>query len=73
MTKIARASRSGPRNTASALGLVAGVALDAVFADPRRGHPVALFGRAATALERRLYGDSRARGLAYAAVCAGAA
>jgi adenosylcobinamide-phosphate synthase len=50
-------------------GLLAGVALDALAGDPRRGHPVAAFGRAATALERRLYADSRARGTAYAAAC----
>ncbi|RAY11852.1 cobalamin biosynthesis protein [Actinomadura craniellae] len=58
---------------ARAAGLLAGVALDAVFADPRRRHPVALFGQAAGALERRLHADSRARGAAFAAACAGAA
>ena len=52
-----------------AAGLVAGVALDALLGDPRRGHPVAAFGRAATALEARDYGDSRVRGAAHAAVC----
>jgi adenosylcobinamide-phosphate synthase len=52
-----------------AAGLAAGVALDALFGDPRRGHPVAAFGRAATALEARDYGDSRVRGAAHAAVC----
>ncbi|MBA9004038.1 cobalamin biosynthesis protein [Thermomonospora cellulosilytica] len=56
-----------------ALGLLAGVALDAVFADPRRGHPVAAFGRAASALERRMYADSRRRGIAYTALLVGAA
>ena len=50
-------------------GLVAGVALDALIGDPRRRHPVAAFGRAATALERRLYADSKARGTIFAAVC----
>jgi adenosylcobinamide-phosphate synthase len=52
-----------------AVGLAAGVALDALLGDPRRGHPVAAFGRAAAALEARDYGDSRARGAAHAAVC----
>jgi adenosylcobinamide-phosphate synthase len=52
-----------------ALGLIAGVALDGLIGDPRRGHPVAGFGRAATALERRIYRDSRARGTAYTAAC----
>jgi adenosylcobinamide-phosphate synthase len=55
-------------------GLLAGVALDALTGDPRRGHPVAAFGRAAGALERRLYADSKARGAVFAVVCvAGAA
>jgi adenosylcobinamide-phosphate synthase len=52
-----------------AVGLAAGVALDALFGDPRRGHPVAAFGRAATALEARDYADSRVRGAAHAAAC----
>lgn len=64
----------GPRmGVATAAGLLAGAAADAVFADPRRGHPVALFGRAAAALERRLYADSRPRGALHAALCAGGA
>ncbi|MBS2966951.1 cobalamin biosynthesis protein [Actinocrinis puniceicyclus] len=56
---------------AAALGLVAGYAVDALVADPSRGHPVAAFGRAATALERRCYQDSRSRGTAFTAVCVG--
>jgi len=55
-----------------ALGLAAGVALDALFGDPRRGHPVAAFGRAATALESRDYRDSRGRGATHTAVCVAA-
>jgi len=47
-------------------GLVAGVAVDAVLGDPRRGHPVAIFGRAAQALQDRVYADSRLRGSVYA-------
>jgi adenosylcobinamide-phosphate synthase len=61
-----------PRRSGSwplAAGLAAGVALDALLGDPRRGHPVAAFGRAATALEARDYGDSRVRGAAHAAAC----
>ena len=50
-------------------GLLAGVALDAVLGDPRRGHPVAAFGRAASALEGRIYADSRARGAVFTAAC----
>ena len=52
-----------------AAGLVAGVALDALLGDPRRGHPVAAFGRAAAALEARDYADSRRRGAAHTAAC----
>ena len=52
-----------------AVGLAAGVALDALLGDPRRGHPVAAFGRAAAALEARDYADSRLRGAAHAAAC----
>ena len=51
------------------MGLAAGVALDALLGDPRRGHPVAAFGRAAAALEARDYADSRLRGAAHAAAC----
>jgi adenosylcobinamide-phosphate synthase len=54
---------------ALAVGLAAGVALDALFGDPRRGHPVAAFGRAAAALEARDYADSRRRGAWHAAAC----
>ena len=52
-----------------AAGLAAGVTLDALLGDPRRGHPVAAFGRAAAALEVRDYADSRPRGAAHAAAC----
>jgi len=44
--------------------------LDSLFADPRRRHPVAAFGSAAAALERRVWRDSVAAGAAYAAGCA---
>ncbi|GII79069.1 cobalamin biosynthesis protein CobD [Sphaerisporangium rufum] len=57
---------------ARAAGLVAGVVLDAVFADPRHpAHPVAAFGRAAAAVERRLYRRSVARGALHAGLCVG--
>jgi len=52
-----------------AAGLAAGVALDALLGDPRRGHPVAAFGAAASALEARDYADSRLRGAAHATAC----
>jgi adenosylcobinamide-phosphate synthase len=66
-----KGDRMGGRHRAA--GLVLGVALDAVVADPRRRHPVAGFGRAAGALERRMWADSRPRGAAYALGCVGAA
>jgi adenosylcobinamide-phosphate synthase len=49
--------------------LVAGVLLDTLAGDPRRGHPVAAFGGAAAALESRDYHDSRLRGAAHTAAC----
>jgi adenosylcobinamide-phosphate synthase len=67
MTASGRMSNS----TATALGLALGIGLDAAIGDPRRGHPVAFFGRAARALEDRLYAPSRVRGAVYAAVAAG--
>ena len=59
------------RGSALALGVAAGHAADAVFGDPRRGHPVAGFGQAATALERRLWRDHRGAGAAFTALCVG--
>ncbi|WP_189045887.1 cobalamin biosynthesis protein [Micromonospora sonchi] len=56
---------------ANAAGLVAGYALDAVLGDPRRGHPVAGFGRAAAALEHRLYRPDRLSGAAFTALAVG--
>lgn len=54
--------------TARALGLASGWLLDGAIGDPRRGHPVAAFGRVALAAESRWYADSRAAGLLHAAV-----
>ncbi|MEU0520819.1 cobalamin biosynthesis protein [Streptosporangium sp. NPDC006007] len=56
---------------AEAVGMLAGIVVDALLADPRRGHPVALFGRAAAALERRLYGDARPAGVLHVGLCVG--
>ena len=55
--------RSAPRAAGLALGYLA----DVCWADPRRGHPVALFGTAAAALERRTYSDNRLAGAAHTA------
>ena len=54
-----------------ALGIALGHLADRRLGDPRRGHPVAIFGGAAAALERRTYADSRARGAVHLALLAG--
>ena len=46
---------------------------DLLLGDPRRGHPVAAFGRAAAAVERRLWRDHRGWGALHTALCAGGA
>ncbi|MCF6744125.1 cobalamin biosynthesis protein [Blastococcus sp. KM273128] len=58
---------------ATALGLALGALADLALADPRRGHPVAGFGRAAAALERRTWRDSRAAGAGHWALLVGGA
>jgi adenosylcobinamide-phosphate synthase len=56
---------------ATSAGLVLGFLADQILADPRRGHPVAGFGRLASRLERRVYRDARGAGVAYALVLVG--
>lgn len=56
---------------ATAAGLVLGAALDAWLGDPRRGHPVAMYGRAAASLERRCYADAKDSGALYVGACVG--
>ncbi|MFI0942526.1 cobalamin biosynthesis protein [Streptomyces sp. NPDC021020] len=56
-----------------AYGAALGFLGDLVAGDPRRGHPVAAFGRVAGALERRMWRDDRLTGAVYAALCTGAA
>ena len=54
-------------------GIAAGYLADVLFGDPRRGHPVALFGSGAAALERLTYADSRScRGAAHRGTARGA-
>jgi adenosylcobinamide-phosphate synthase len=55
------------------MGLVLGYAADLAFADPRCGHPVAGFGKLASALERACWADDRRRGAAYTALLVGGA
>jgi adenosylcobinamide-phosphate synthase len=62
-----------PPRSGLASGLLLGSALDAVLADPRRGHPVAVFGTAAARAEHRFWAASRARGALFALACAGPA
>ena len=66
MPDVELPGRRGAARWPTASGLAAGLVADAVLGDPRRGHPVAGFGFAAAALERRVYGDSRSAGVAYA-------
>ncbi|WP_329342019.1 cobalamin biosynthesis protein [Streptomyces sp. NBC_01352] len=56
-----------------AYGAAAGLLGDLLLGDPRRGHPVAVFGRAAGAVERVLWRDHRGWGALHAVVCAGGA
>ncbi|MFC5236277.1 cobalamin biosynthesis protein [Pseudonocardia zijingensis] len=54
-------------------GLLLGALADAVIGDPRRGHPVAGFGRVAAAVESRCYADRRAAGVLYTGLLVGGA
>lgn len=56
-----------------AAGMAVGLGIDAVLADPRRGHPVAGFGQVAGRLEQAMHRDSRVVGAAYAAGLAASA
>ncbi|MCI3277097.1 cobalamin biosynthesis protein [Streptomyces cylindrosporus] len=56
-----------------AYGAAAGLLGDQLLGDPRRGHPVAIFGRAAGAVERVLWRDHRGWGALHTAVCVGGA
>jgi adenosylcobinamide-phosphate synthase len=51
-----------------AVGLLLGWLADLVFADPRRAHPVAGFGTAASAVERVTYHDARWAGVVHVGV-----
>ena len=55
-----------------AAGILVAYLGDLAFADPRRGHPVAGFGRLAAWLETLTYRDSRAAGVAHTGVLVGA-
>ncbi len=51
-----------------ALGLMLGVAADALLGDPARHHPVAWFGSWATFVERRLYAEGTSHGALFTVV-----
>ena len=61
-----------PRLRGRAAGIALGCVADAVWGDPRRGHPVAAFGTAASALERATYADRRTAGVAHTGILLGA-
>jgi adenosylcobinamide-phosphate synthase len=63
----------GAPGTATAVGLALGWAADQLLGDPRRWHPVAGFGRLATAVARRTYADDRLPGAVHVAVLVGGA
>ena len=53
-------------------GVLVGYLADLALRDPQRGHPVALFGRAAAALERVTYRDGRVAGALHVGLMVGA-
>ncbi len=54
-----------------ASGLLLGTALDALVADPRAAHPVAVFGSLASRAEDRYWAGTRTRGVLFTAACVG--
>ncbi|MBE1548885.1 adenosylcobinamide-phosphate synthase [Mycobacterium sp. OAS707] len=61
-----------PASRGRVAGISGGYLADLLFGDPRRGHPVALFGSGAAALERLTYADSRRAGAVHVATLLGA-
>jgi adenosylcobinamide-phosphate synthase len=59
-------------SAARAIGLLLGIAADGVLGDPRRWHPVAGFGKVATATESLLYRDDRSAGAVHSLALTGA-
>jgi adenosylcobinamide-phosphate synthase len=54
------------------VGVLAGYLADLALGDPKRGHPVAVFGQAAARLERFTYRDSMIAGVAHVCLLVGA-
>ncbi|OEU96864.1 cobalamin biosynthesis protein [Streptomyces oceani] len=65
--------QSTSRGGSWAYGTALGYLTDLLLGDPRRGHPVAAFGRGAATLERLLWRDRRAAGAVHTALCVGGA
>ena len=63
----------GRRSWPTAVGLAGGLGLDALLGDPRRGHPVAVFGTLAGRAEDLLHRDSRVAGALYVGALTGGA
>jgi adenosylcobinamide-phosphate synthase len=55
------------------VGVLAGYLADLALGDPKRGHPVALFGQAAAKLEQVSYRDTRIAGAVHVGLLVGAA
>jgi adenosylcobinamide-phosphate synthase len=53
------------------VGVLGGYLADLALSDPKRGHPVALFGRAAAGLERVTYRDARCTGAVHVGLAVG--
>ena len=68
---LGRSAHRFLRLTREQYGLAGGFLADVIVGDPASYHPVALFGRAAQALEKRIYADSRSRGVAFEALSVG--
>jgi adenosylcobinamide-phosphate synthase len=54
------------------VGVLAGYLVDLALGDPKRGHPVAVFGQAAATLERFTYRDSKLAGAVHVGLLVGA-
>lgn len=59
------------RRRARIVGVLVGYLADLALGDPQRGHPVAVFGRAAATLEQLTYRDDRAAGAVHVGVLVG--
>ncbi|MCV7101157.1 cobalamin biosynthesis protein, partial [Mycobacterium palustre] len=59
------------RRRARIAGVLVGYLADLAVGDPQRGHPVALFGRAASRLERFTYRDSKLAGALHVVLLVG--